>query len=204
MALSTYAELLASIASYLDRTDLTSVIPDFVTLAEARFSRVLRAPDMLTRDDAFAVDGQYEALPTGFIEASRVVLLTSPVTPLTYITPQELADVRRTRTAAGKPAYYTIAGGNFEFLPSPDSAYTASILYYAKLTPLSSSVNWLFTSHPDIYLFGSLLEAEPYIRDDVRMVLWKARLDQALMELNVMNDRKRVPGAAAPRPRSFG
>jgi hypothetical protein len=203
VSISTYAELQTAVANWLDRTDLTDRIPEFIALAEARFNRVIRAPDMLTRDDAFTIDGQYETLPSGFLEASRFVLATSPVTVLEYKTPQELGELRTGRTSAGKPAYYTVVGGSFEFLPTPDSSYTASLLYYARLSAVSSSWNWLATSHPDIYLFGALCEAEPYIRDDQRVVLWEARLAKALAELNVQNERKRVPGAARPTIRGF-
>jgi hypothetical protein len=203
VAIDSYATLQTAVANWLDRTDLTDRIPEFISLAEARFNRVVRAPDMLTRDDAFAIDGQYETLPSGFLEASRFVLATSPVTVLEYKTPQELGELRTGRTSAGKPAYYTVVGGSFEFLPTPDSSYTASLLYYARLSAVSSSWNWLATSHPDIYLFGALCEAEPYIRDDQRVVLWEARLAKALAELNVQNERKRVPGAARPTIRGF-
>lgn len=203
MAISTYAELLTAAANWLDRDDLTDRIPEFVVLAEARFNRVLRAPDMLTRDDAFAIDGQYETHPTGFMEASRFVLLTSPVTPLSYVPPLELAEIRHKRTSSGKPAFYTITGGSFEFLPTPDSAYTASLLYYARLTPLASGVNWLFTAHPDIYLHGTLVAAEAYIRNDERLPVWKMQLDQALAELGVLNERKKVQTGARPRTGGF-
>jgi hypothetical protein len=203
VSITTNAELEAAVALWLDRDDLSSRVPEFISLAEARFNRVIRASDMLTRDDAFAIDGQYEAVPSGFMEASRFVLLTSPVTVLEYKTPQEMAEIRSGRTSSGKPAYYSVVGGSFEFLPSPDSTYTASLLYYAKLTTVSSSFNWLATSHPDVYLFGALCEAEPYIRNDERFPMWQARLDKALAELNVMNDRKRVPSAARPRIGGF-
>lgn len=201
MAITSYAELQTACENWLDRTDLDDRIPEFIVLAEARFNRVLRAPDMLTRTDSFTVDGQYEDVPSGFIEASRFVLLTSPVTVLEYLTPEEMAVKRHTFSAAGKPAYYSIVGGSFEFLPTPGSSYTASLLYYKTLTAVASSFNWLATAHPDVYLFGALCEAEPYVRNDERMPLWKSRLDQALAELTTMNDRKRVPGAARPRLR---
>lgn len=201
MAITSYVELQAAVESWLDHSDLDSLIPDFITLAEARFNRVIRAPDMLTRDDAFTVDGQYEAHPTGFIEASRFVLATSPVTKLEYVTPEEMAELRMAISSSGKPRYFSVVGGNFEFLPTPGQAYMASLLYYARLTPVSSSFNWLATAHPDIYLFGALLEAEPYIRNDERLPLWQTRLDRALLELDLMNQRKKVPGTARPRTR---
>lgn len=203
MAIDSYASLQTAVANWLDRSDLTDRIPEFLTLAEARFNRVLRAPDMLTRDDAFAIDGQYEAQPSGFVEASRFVLATSPVTPLEYLTPEEMAEKRSCHTSSGKPVYFSVVGGNFEFLPTPDSAYTASLLYYARLTPLASSTNWLLTAHPDVYLFGALCEAEPYVKNDERVLLWKARLDQSLAELGLMNDRKRVGTTPRMRARPF-
>ena len=203
MALDTYAGIRAAVANYLDRTDLDGRIREFITLAEARFNRVIRAPDMLTRTDSFTVDSQYETLPTGFLEASRVVLLTSPVTVLEFLTPEEIAEVRNVHSSAGKPVYYSVSGGNFEFLPTPGQAYTASVLYYQRITAVSSSFNWLATSHPDIYLYGALLEAEPYIQNDERIPVWQSRLDRALAELNVMNERKKVPGAARPRTGGF-
>jgi hypothetical protein len=203
VAITTYAELQSAVGNWLNRDDLTDRIPEFITLAEARFNRVVRAPDMLSRNDAFAIDGQYEDVPSGFLEASRFVLLTSPVTVLEYKTPQEIAELRHTRSSQGKPAYYTVVGGSFEFLPTPDSSYTASLLYYARLTAVSSSWNWLATSHPDIYLYGALCAAEPYVQNDERLLVWKSQLNEALAELGVMNDRKRVPGAARPRIRGF-
>lgn len=203
MSIATNAELETAIANWLDRDDLTARVPEFVVLAEARFNRVIRAPDMLTRDDAFAVASQYETLPAGFLEASRFVLLTSPVVELTFLTPQEMSDVRHRRTSAGKPAYFSVVGDSFEFLPTAGDSYTASLLYYARLTPVATSFNWLATAHPDIYLFGALCEAEPYIKNDERVILWQSRLDRALAELNILNDRKRVPGAARPRTRGF-
>ena len=203
MAITTYAELQTAVGNWADRTDLTDRIPEFIALAEARFNRVIRAPDMLTRNDSFTVDSQYETLPTGFLEAKRFVILTSPVTVLEYLSPEEIAEVRNTHSSAGKPVYYSVIGGNFEFLPTPGQAYTASILYYAQLTAVSSSFNWLATSHPDIYLFGALLEAEPFIRNDERIQVWQTRLDRALSELHLMNEHKKVPGTARPRTGGF-
>lgn len=204
MAITTNAELETAIGNWLDRTDLSSRIPEFVVLAEARFNRVVRAPDMLTRDDAFTIDGQYETVPTGFLEAKRIVLSTSPVTSLEYVTPDAMADMQQTRSATGRPRYYTVSGGSFEFFPVPSEAFTASVLYYARLTPVATSFNWLATSHPDVYLYGALVQAEPYLRNDDRLPVWRSQLDQALSELAVLNDRKQVQSGSRPFSRLGG
>jgi len=47
MSFSNYSALQTTIASYLGRTDLTAMIPTFITLAEARLQRELRTRPML-------------------------------------------------------------------------------------------------------------------------------------------------------------
>ena len=70
--------------------------------------------------------------------------------------------------------------------PSPDATYSLILNYYQKIPALSGSqaTNWLLTDHPDVYLFGSLLQAQYLINDDQRSMLWRARLAQAIDQLN--------------------
>lgn len=205
MAISTYAELQTAVGNWLNRDDLSSRIPEFISLAEARFNRVIRAPDMVTRDDAFTVGSQYESLPDDFSELIRISIDGSPPRALEYLTPEEMAEKREKYHSSQKPGYVTVAGGNFEFLPTPDSSYTGTLLYYDKIDGLDTTdPNWLLTNHPDIYLFGSLVEAEPYVMNDERVPLWEARLQKALDELDIYNDRKRTGPTLVARARSFG
>jgi hypothetical protein len=206
MAISTYAELQSSVADWLDRSDLTARIPDFISLAEARFDRVIRTPDMVTRDDSFTVDSQYETLPTGFLGVERFLLDASPLVALEYMSPARLSARRERRTVTGVPGYYTIAGGNFEFFPSPNQAYTSSLLYYARLAPLSDSAtsNWLLAGEPDVYLFGALVEASPYLKDPETTALWEARLQRALSELAQDGERKAVGQTPSMRFQAIG
>jgi len=200
MAITTYAELQTAAANWLDRSDLTSRIPEFIALFEAEASRVIRAPDMLTTDSAFTVDSQTETVPTGFREAKRFKLNTSPVVSLEYVTPEQMDEWRELRASSGKPKYFTVTGGSFEFLPTPDSTYTGTLLYYKAITGLATtSPNWLLTSHPDIYLYGTLVQAEPFLKNDERIGVWRSALDRALAQLEVMNQRKMV--GTTPRAR---
>lgn len=193
MAITSYAELQTAVANWLDRSDLTARIPEFIELFEARANRVLRHPDMLTRDDSFTVDGQYETLPTRFLAVKSFRLLTDPVVKLEFLDPEELAEKKFRINSTGEPCFYTIVGGSFEFLPPPDGTYTASILFYQGLAGLATTdPNWLLTNHPDVYLFGALLEAEPYLHNDERLPVWKARLDEALREVNISGSRKQT------------
>ena len=196
MAITTYAELQTATANWLDRTDLTARIPEFIELAEANFNRVIRQPDMIAKDDSFSIASRYTTLPTNTLEIVRIVVDLSPVIVLEYMTPEEISERRIVMNATGKPYYFTTVGGatnQLEVLPSPDATYTSSIVYYTRIAALSDSAtsNWLLAAHPDIYLFGTLVEAEPYLKNDERMPMWTARLDKALNDLGLQGQRER-------------
>ena len=196
MAITTYAELQTATANWLDRTDLTARIPEFIELAEANFNRQIRQPDMIAQDDAFSLASRYTTLPTDTLQIIRIVVDLSPVVVLEYMTPEEISEHRVVMNATGKPYYFTTIGGStdqLEILPSPDSTYTASIVYYTRIAALTDAAtsNWLLAAHPDIYLFGTLVEAEPYLKNDERMPMWTARLDKALNDLRLQGQRER-------------
>ena len=199
MAITTYAELQTATANWLDRSDLTARIPEFIELAEANFNRVIRQPDMITKNDSFSIAGRYTTLPTDTLEIVRIVLDLTPVVVLEYMTPEELSERRITLTGTGKPYYFTTIGGSanqLEVLRSPDDTYTASIIYYTRIPALADGTNWLLTNHPDIYLFGALVEAEPYLKNDERMPMWTSRLDKALTDLRLQGERESHSGSS--------
>jgi len=189
MAISTYAELQTAVSNWLDRSDLSSRVPEFIALAEGRIARKLRIREMETESDVTLVAGtRTAALPTGFREVRRVYIDSSPVKELEYMSPQDYWN-RYTAANTGKPVVFTVEGSNLLFGPIPDSAYTAKVLHYKALDALSSSAHGVFTSNPDLYLYGSLLAAEPFLKNDKRVGLWKAMFDEAMMELEVQNSR---------------
>ena len=201
MAITTYAELQTATANWLDRTDLTARIPEFIELSEANFNRVIRQPDMVTKDDSFSLTSRYNTLPTDTLEIVRIVLHLTPVIVLEYLTPEEISERRVSMSATGKPYYFTVIGGStnqLEVVPSPDSTYTSSIVYYTRIAALSDAAtsNWLLAAHPDIYLFGTLVEAEPYLKNDERMPMWTSRLDKALMALRLQGERELHTGSS--------
>ena len=201
MAITTYAELQTATANWLDRTDLTARIPEFIELSEANFNRVIRQPDMVTKDDSFSLTSRYNTLPSDTLEIVRIVLDLTPVIVLEYLTPEEISERRVSMSATGKPYYFTVIGGStnqLEVVPSPDSTYTSSIVYYTRIAALSDSAtsNWLLAAHPDIYLFGTLVEAEPYLKNDERMPMWTSRLDKALTALRLQGERELHTGSS--------
>jgi hypothetical protein len=207
MALSTYAELKTSIGDWLNRSDLTNAIPDFISLAEAQVERTLRTRQMIVRANA-SFDAQYGAVPADFLETKSLKLTsTNPQTPLEFLSIDALDNKSSEYTGSGKPRFFGVVGGQFRLVPVPDATYTTELTYYAKLTKLSNSVttNWLLTSSPDIYLYGALLQAAPYLQDDARIQVWSSLYDRAMSELQTADDRGASSGGALlTRAKTFG
>jgi len=207
MALTTYTELKASIADWLNRTDLTTTIPDFISLAEAQMERTLRTRQMIVRANA-SFDSEYGAVPDDFLETKSLKLTsTNPLTPLAFLSIDDMDAARSHYTASGRPRFFSVVGGQFRISPTPDAAYTTELIYFAKLAKLSSTVasNWLLTSSPDIYLYGSLLQAAPYLQDDARIQVWATLYERALNDLRTADDRGASSGGALlTRAKTFG
>ena len=207
MALTTYAELKTSIGDWLNRSDLTSVIPDFISLAEAQVERTLRTRQMIVRANA-SFDAQYGAVPSDFLETKSLKLTsTNPQTPLDFLSIDALDRKAAEYTASGKPRFFGVVGGQFRIVPTPDANYTTELTYYAKLSKLSTSntSNWLLASSPDIYLYGSLLQAAPYLQDDARIQTWATLYERALNDLQTADDRGASSGGALlTRTKTFG
>jgi hypothetical protein len=185
---TTYAGLQTEAASYLGRADLTAIIPTFIALAEAKFNRTLRTRDMITKDAAFSITGEYVAVPTGFLEAKAFMLNASPRQELTFMPDDTQVDMYPASNET--PLFYSIVGSNFRFAPVPSTTVTATLTYYKAIVALATtSPNWLLTSHPDIYLYGTLMEAAPYLHDDNRIGLWAAGLRECVSQLRTQDAR---------------
>ena len=202
MALGTFTELKDAVADWLDRSDLTARIPDFITLAEARLNRDLRIRPMEVRSSMETTSGQrYFNLPGGYLQMRNMQMNTNPITPLEYITPEMLDRLYGSDTT-GKPRAYTLIGDEIQLAPVPDSDYTVEMAFYEKFTPLGDGTsgtvtsNWLTTNAPDILLYGSLMEAEPFIKNDERIALWLNAYNSAVKKLQDADARDRHSGSA--------
>ena len=202
MALSTFTELKDAIADWLDRSDLTARIPDFIALAEARINRELRIRPMEVRSIMYTTSGQkYFNLPGGYIQMRNIQLNTNPTQPLEYITPEMLDRLYGSNTT-GKPKAYTLIGDEIQLSPIPDSAYELEMAFYEKFTSLGDGTsgtvtsNWLTKNAPDILLYGALMEAEPFIKNDERVAVWLNGYGNAVDKLQKADQKDRHSGSA--------
>lgn len=197
MSISNYTDLQTTIASYLARSDLTAMIPDFIRLAEIRLRRELRIRQMLkvVTTTATAGDSTVE-LPSDFLQMRDLHIATNPAATLEYQSPSALFRNSRT-TDTGLPAQYTVLAQEFQLAPVPDSNYTLSMLYYAAPPFLSNAAtsNAFTANCPDLLLYGALGEAEPYIMNDTRLQTWATLYDRGLTALTVSDDQGEYAGS---------
>ena len=286
MAIGTYSELQTAVANWLDRSDLSDRIPEFITLSEARINRLLRVRLMESVKIISLISGtkryplpsdyrqlrtiQYDASTiatttlngditdsatsivltsaTGFTAAGTILIGTEQITytgisthtltgctrevngttkaahtdgksvseiyttfttgsistnvdkeikPLNYVTPQLLPRINA-GSITGVPEAYTMRAGYILMGPVPSSLYTMEIDYYAKVAALSDSAptNDMLTNNPDLYLYGALLEAEPFLMNDARVGLWANAFRQSMTDLQEQDDKDSHSGNA--------
>ena len=192
MSFTNYTTLQAALKSALHRSDLDSVIPDFISLAEDRANKRLRLRGMESRVTA-TVSSEYAALPSDFLAMRNFQLNTSPRTRLEYATPEYLDARYGDSTATGQPVFYTLVGGEIQFAPIPDGDYTAELDYYAKFDIATDTTNWLLTNAPRVYHYGALAEAYRYLKDDARATQYDRLFELALQDVEKSDERDQYP-----------
>lgn len=211
MALSNYTELQASVSGWLNKSNLTSVVPDFIRLAEARFGRLPQVEKQRTGAVTTVASKSVVALPADFKEfGGHGGIYYDDNTrqgPLEFVGADTSALTEgRTGLFDSHPRRATMldldTGPALFLSPKPNAAFTLRLIYTATLEALSGSVstNWLLDEAPDIYLFGALLESAPYLKDDERIPVWEKRFASALAELAVRNQRFHYGAHRVTRP----
>jgi len=189
-----YASLQSAVTEYLARdqdTVLIARIPTFIQLSEAKLNRELFVRQMEQRAiaviDLTSNQPEFIALPSDFQSMRRIRLSgVSGMPSLEFKSGKQLDDYRfGISDVAGQPRYFTIFGNEIEIAPTPDKAYTIEMVYRRVVPPLASNdPNWLLSAAPDLYLYGALLEAAPYLKDDGRIQTWALGFSAALSSLN--------------------
>jgi hypothetical protein len=166
--ITNYATLQSAIADYLNRADLTAQIQTFIQFAEADLNTRLRSREMIVNATATS-DGQFVSLPPDWLEAINMMIVGGQ-SPLRYITPDEADTIIKAQTFTST-RFYSMTTGIIELVPPAVDDITIDMVYYGKIPALSNAntTNWLLTKAPDVYLYGALTHAAPFLMDDQRM-----------------------------------
>lgn len=199
MALTNYTNLQTTIADTLNRDDLTSVIPTFVSLCEAQINRDLRHWRMEVRTSGQQSAGDaYMQVPVDWVETLRFNVVGNGTSPINLIDSTTMAERRAVNNDQyGTPSAYTLEAGQFHLYPTPIADVDLELLYYAQVPDLASNAtNWLLSTAPDVYLYGSLLHSAPYLQDDNRVGVWAQLYSAAVTRLNEASTSAKYSGVS--------
>tara|TARA_R110000803_G_scaffold100268_1_gene168385 strand:+ start:8814 stop:9440 length:627 start_codon:yes stop_codon:yes gene_type:complete len=187
---TTYAELQTEIASYLARDDLTAKIPNFIKYAEVKMNNDLRIREMIsTGSITTSTSDKFVALPTDFLELiSFNDDLGEPLQALDY----EKLQKYQYASSAGRPEYFTISN-RIDFERVDGTSRVFPMRFYKRLNLIADATNDVLTNYVQLYLYGSMLQAAPYIRDKEQLQNWKLFYEEAVTESNhraIIHDRK--------------
>ena len=200
----TYDSLVADISSYLERTDQATLekIPTFIMLAEQVIAAEIKFLGNLTPMTSTLVANQAIIdKPARWHKTVSMNVTVAGVRQPVFLRKYEyLREYWPDPTDTGAPRYYADYDyTHWLIAPTPDVAYNFEVLYYERIQPLDSSnqTNWFTIYAPQALLYGSLLQAMPFLKVDERMPMWQAQYDKIMQTLKAediqrMGDRQAV------------
>ena len=195
MSIATYAELRTAVENWLDHALFSARVPEFIALFEAAANRRLRVRQQ-EASSALTPSLGTVALPGDYLAWRRVTWTGAPRVELQYVHPSYL-QAAYPSSPADVPRIFTIEGSTLKVRPIDGAALEFD--YFQKIPSLSSGAdsgtNWLLAAHPDLYLFGALVEAEMFGVNDERAPVWKARRDEIFDEIEKLSNKTRGAGA---------
>jgi hypothetical protein len=197
-AVMTYTSLAADIESYLERTDTATVdkIPTFIMLAEQVIASQIKFLGNLTVNESTMVQGTpVIAKPARWHKTVSMNVTVAGVKNPVFLRKYEyLREYWPQATLQDVPKFYA----DYDYThwlvaPTPASAYTFEVLYYERVQPLdvSNQTNWFTEYAPQALLYGSLLQAMPFLKNDERMPMWRAEYDLIINTLKT-EDLQRI------------
>ncbi len=214
MALDTYDELKASVIDHLaEAQNLNARFDEFLRSAHDKLRVEVRSRSMEKRADfSLALNATTSTMPTDFLDLNFVRVLAPTgygrryLPDICQVTTTELTECATTHRC--RPTDFAViptgTGWELEWSAPADQAYTGQMIYYQELAQLSASTqtNPLFAEAPSVYLYATLLEAEPYLMNDDRVALWRTQYENLVEKLNRhavkakrgRNNQARVPG----------
>jgi hypothetical protein len=183
-AVMTYDSLYNNILDYLERNDDQTIaqVPNFIMLAEQVIASQIKFLGNLTVNESTMVVGQNVIpKPARWHKTVSMNVTVGTISQPVFLRKYEyLKEYAPDSTAVGTPKYY----GDYDYThwlvaPTPDVAYSFEVLYYERVQPLDATnqSNWFTVYAPQAMLYGSLLQAMPYLKNDERMAMWQQQFD---------------------------
>lgn len=195
--ITNYTTLQTAVADYLARSDLTTWVPNFIQNCEEKLHRMLRL-QFMEKALSGSISSGVLAVPDDYLELKFAYVDRAPIQWLERTTSENVYRRYPVRSGAEIPHLIAREGGNFIFGPYP-ADHTIKGIYWAKpdlLRDDDDGSNWFTINAPDLLLYGSLLEAEPFIKNDPRILVWKAFYDEAFAAVKAQEKRENFSGGS--------
>jgi hypothetical protein len=182
----TYDSLTSTVLSYVERQDaaVTAQLPVAVALAEFDIATKLKLLGQISVAEFNMPLSNTVQKPARWRKTTSMAITVSGVRqPVLLRTYEYVQNYVASGAQAGPPLYYADYDyGHWLVGPTPDQAYPAEVVYYERLNPLSSQnqTNWLTLNAPQAILFGTLLQMQPFIKNDARIAVFQAAYQDAL------------------------
>ena len=190
----TYDNLVADIINYMERDDAQFVaqIPNLIGLAESAIAAQLKTYLQLTVVETTLSANQVVLnKPARWRKTVSMKYNGQPI----LLRSQDYVAQYQAESSSGTPLYYADYDyNNWAFAPKPDATYPIEILYYSEIQPLDSQNQQnLFTREcPQAMLFGSLLQAQGYLKAMDKLPIWKQYYDDSLAALKQEDNQRRI------------
>ena len=199
----TYDSLTYYVLQYLERSDQATInaIPTFITLAEFEIAQEIKTLGQLqVSESAMTIGNPVLAKPARWRKTVSLNITdsTGNRTPVLLRKYEYLTNYWPNNTSTSMPLFYSDTDWDHWYLaPTPDKAYSFEVLYYERIAPLSSTnqTNWLTQNAPTAMLFGTLLQAMPFLKNDQRQIFQQKYLE-AIKSLKD-EDISRIPDRQA-------
>jgi len=189
-AVMTYDSLVENVQSYLERTDTATLekIPLFIMLAEQQLAADIKFLGNLTVvASVMNVNDNVLSKPARWRKTvSMNITVAGERMPVLLRKYEYLREYAPNPTDTGLPKFYCDYDyTHWMVAPTPDAAYNFEVLYYERVQPLDSSnqSNWFTEYAPQALLYGSLLQAMPFLKNDPRVGLWQSLYGQIVAAL---------------------
>jgi len=190
----TYDNLVADIINYMERDDAQFVaqIPNLIGLAESAIAAQLKTYLQLTVVETTLSTNQVVLnKPARWRKTVSMKCNGQPI----LLRSQDYVAQYQSESSSGTPLYYADYDyNNWAIAPKPDTTYPIEILYYSEIQPLDSQNQQnLFTREcPQAMLFGSLLQAQGYLKAMDKLPIWKQYYDDSLAALKQEDNQRRI------------
>ncbi len=192
MTLATYTELDDAIDRWLDRTDRTTEIQEWVRLVELEVGRKLglRAQDLSTTGTLTGGTNVVET-PVGILTPTLLVFDGQPPVPVTMVTLAEGEVANFAEAGNGTPTKATVWGVTSDYRtrilvwPTPPANVGWTLYYQSGITALTAAAptNYLLLVAADIYLFGAQFHACMFDRDFEGAAVWRPLFDEQIRQV---------------------